>query len=190
MLISESIYTLYVAFMAILLALIAQLHRSLAGSLKWLRFAVTLFVINFGTVWWILLQTSTHHQHRRLIHSDSVPLHVTFYATMILSPLFLLHVLLLEPLVDVRNTLMRVYNRLFGSRDQTIIVHNLPSHDQLEAKSFQNPNNNILSTLSSIETHESDHETESGRVTPSVPRSGSTSSISSNVEAEIQVICT
>ena len=54
MLMSESSYTLYMAFMGILLALVAQLHRSLSGSIKGLRVAAAVFVINFGVGWWYL----------------------------------------------------------------------------------------------------------------------------------------
>ncbi|GKE46231.1 hypothetical protein Tco_1477489 [Tanacetum coccineum] len=73
MLMSESSYTLYMAFMGILLALVAQLHRSLPeGSIKGIRFAVAVFVVNFGVGWWSLQQLPTSREHHFLIHSHSL----------------------------------------------------------------------------------------------------------------------
>lgn len=151
MLMSESSYTLYMAFMGILLALVAQLHRSLSeGSIKGLRFAVAVFVVNFGVGWWSLQQQSTPRGHHFFIHSHSVAVQVTFYLTMILSPLILLYILLLEPLGCILNTFTCIYNWLFRSRITTTNISNSPS--------YETEDSDVGNTLISVQTHGSTHE--------------------------------
>ncbi|PWA58978.1 hypothetical protein CTI12_AA395590 [Artemisia annua] len=117
--------------MGILLALVAQLHRSLPeGSIKGLRFAVGVFVVNFGVGWWSL-QQSTLRGHHIFIHSRSVAVQVTFYLTMILSPLILL------------------------SRITTVNISSSPSYETEDS----DVSNALFSVQTHESTHECKHDT-------------------------------
>nr|GEV97552.1 transposase (putative), gypsy type [Tanacetum cinerariifolium] len=98
---SESSYTLYMAFLGILLALVAQLHRSLPeGLIKGLRLAVAVFVVNFGVGWWSLQQLSTPRGHHFLIHSHSVAISNLLPDHDIKSSDFVVHFVIRDISVD------------------------------------------------------------------------------------------